>query len=86
MKRKDLSSVPSTALLMGEPIAATSALAQSRGGSGSGMMGGYGAGRMGSGYGGIWLPMLKRVDKEGASALGRELLALLQKVCSRLTT
>ena len=86
MKRKDLRSASSAALLMGGPIAATSALAQSRGGSGSRMMGGCGAGRMGSGYGGIWLPMLKLVDKEEVSAIGREVLALLQKVCSRLTT
>jgi len=43
-------------LLMGGPIVATSALAQSQGGSG--MMGGYGANWMGGGYGGIWLPIL----------------------------
>lgn len=86
MKRKDLRRASSAALLMGGPIAATSVLAQSRGGSGSGMMDGYGAGWMAGGYGGIWLPMLKLVDKEEVSAIGREVLALLQKVCSRLTT
>jgi hypothetical protein len=47
--------------LIGGPIVATSALAQSQGsyGMGSGMMGGYGAGWMGGGgYGGFLLPVL----------------------------
>jgi len=44
MKRMNLKSALSAALLIGGPIAATSALAQSQGGygMGPGMMGGYG--------------------------------------------
>jgi len=57
MKRMNLRNTLSAALLMGGPIAATSALAQSQGG-GSGMMGSYGAGWMGGGYGEMWLPVL----------------------------
>ncbi len=61
MKRMNLRNALSAALLMGGPIVATSALAQSQSGygMGSGMMGGYGAGWMGGGgYGGILLPVL----------------------------
>ncbi len=63
MKRMNLRNALNAALLMGGPMAATNALAQSQGGygmgSGSGMMGGYGAGWMGGGgYGGILLPIL----------------------------
>ncbi len=54
--------VLNSALLMGAPIVATSALAQSQGGSGwgmgSGMMGGNGANWMGGGYGGMLLLIL----------------------------
>ena len=57
MKRIDLRKTLSAAVLIGGPIVATSALAQSQGGYG--MMGGYGAGWMGGGgYGGIWLLVL----------------------------
>ena len=61
MKLTNLRNALSAALLIGGPIAATSALAQSQGGygPGSGMMGGYGTSWMGSGgYGGILLPVL----------------------------
>lgn len=58
MKRMNLRNTLSTALLMGGPILATNALAQSQGGYGSDMMGGNGAGWMGGGYGGILVPVL----------------------------
>jgi hypothetical protein len=60
MERMNLRNTLSVALLMGGPVLATSALAQSQGDhdSGSGMMGGYGAGWMGSGYGGMLIPVL----------------------------
>ena len=62
MKRMNLSKILSAAVLIGGPIAAASALAQSQGGYGpgpGGMMGGYGAGWMGGyGFGGMWLPVL----------------------------
>ncbi|HUX24076.1 MAG TPA: hypothetical protein VMV87_05610 [Burkholderiales bacterium] len=60
MKCMNLRNTLSAALLIGGPILATGALAQSQGGygMGSGMMGGYGAGWMGGGYGGILLPVL----------------------------
>ena len=61
MKRMNFRKTLGAALLIGGPIVATSALAQSQGGygMGSGMMGGYGAGWMGGGgYGGILLPVL----------------------------
>ncbi len=59
MKRMNLRKTLSAAVLIGGPIVASSALAQSQGGygMGPGMMGGYGAGWMG-GYGGIWVPIL----------------------------
>ena len=56
MKRINLRETLSAALLIGGPIVATSALAQSQGGYG--MMSGNGAGWMGGGYGGIWVPVL----------------------------
>ena len=75
MKRMNLRNALSAILLMGGPVVATSALAQSQGGSGSGygmgsgMMGGYGAGWMGSGgYGGILLPVLLIVVVAGLVA------------------
>ena len=60
MKHINLRKTLNSAVLIGGPIVATSALAQSQGGygMGSGMMGGYGAGWMGGGYGGIWVPIL----------------------------
>ncbi|MEO5691666.1 MAG: hypothetical protein ABIQ72_00955 [Usitatibacter sp.] len=64
MKRMNLRNALSAALLMGGPIAAKSALAQSQGGN-SGMMGGYGAGWMGGGYVGMWLPILLVVAVAG---------------------
>jgi hypothetical protein len=60
MKRMNLRNTLSAALLTGGPILATSALAQSQGDhdSGSSMMGDYGAGWMGGGYGGILITVL----------------------------
>jgi len=65
MKRMNLKSALSAALLICGPIVVTSALAQSQGGYGpgngmgsGGMMGSYGGGWMSGGYGGIWLPVL----------------------------
>ncbi len=61
MKRMNLKSALSTALLICGSIVTTSALAQSQGGYGmgsGGMMDGYGGGWMGGGYGGILLPLL----------------------------
>ena len=67
MKRMNLRKTLSAAALLGGPIVAASALAQSQGGNaGSGMMGGNGVGWMGGygsswigGYGGgIWMPVL----------------------------
>ena len=57
MKQMQLRKTLSAAVLIGGPIVASSALAQSQGGygMGTGMMGGYGW--MG-GYGGMWLPIL----------------------------
>ena len=57
MKQMRLRKTLSAAVLIGGPIVASSALAQSQGGygMGTGMMGGYGW--MG-GYGGMWLPIL----------------------------
>ena len=57
MKQMRLRKTLSAAVLIGGPIVASSALAQSQGGygMGPGMMGGYGW--MG-GYGGMWLPIL----------------------------
>lgn len=58
MKRMNICKTLNSIALPGGTIMATSALAQTQGGSGygmgSGMMGGDGAGWMGSGYGGIW--------------------------------
>ena len=72
MKHMNLRKTLNAAVLMGGTIVATSALAQSQGGSGygmdSGMMGGYGAGWMGGGYGGIWLPVLLVVAVAGLVA------------------
>jgi len=71
MKRIDYRKTLSAAVLIGGPIVATSALAQSQGGygMGSGMMGGYGAGWMGGGgYGGILLPVLLVVVVAGLVA------------------
>lgn len=72
MKRMNLKSALSAALLIGGPIVATSALAQSQGGYGmgsGGMMGGYGAGWMGTGgYGGFLLPILLVVVVAGLVA------------------
>jgi hypothetical protein len=70
VKRMNLSKISSAAVLMGGPIVATSALAQSQGGygMGSGMMGGYGGGWMGGGYGGILLPVLLVVVVAGLVA------------------
>ena len=60
MKRMNLRNALNAALLMGGPVVATSALAQSQGGYGMGwgMMGGYGADWMGGGYGGLLLLVL----------------------------
>jgi uncharacterized membrane protein len=59
MKRVILRKILSAAAMIGGSIVAVSALAQSQGGYGPGMMGGgYGGGWMGGGYGGIWLPAL----------------------------
>jgi hypothetical protein len=72
MKRIDLRKTLSAAVLIGGPIVATSALAQSQGGYGmgsGGMMGGYGAGWMGGGgYGGFLLPVLLVVVVAGLVA------------------
>lgn len=64
MKRMNLRNAVGAALLVGGPMAATHALADSPragygpgNGMGPGMMDGYGAGWMG-GYGGIWLSIL----------------------------
>ncbi len=64
MKRMNLRSALSVALMVSGPIAATSALAQSHGGN-SGMMGGFGAGWMGGGFVGMWLPILLVVAVAG---------------------
>lgn len=64
MKRMNLRNALSAALLIGGPIAAASAMAQSQGGS-SGMMGGHGDGWMGGGYVGMWLPILLVVAVAG---------------------
>ena len=66
MKRINRRNALRAALLMGGPIFATSALAQSQGGFG--MMGGYGAGWMGGGYGGIVLLILLIVVVAGLVA------------------
>jgi len=61
MKRLNFSKILSATAMIGGSILATSALAQSQGGYGmgpGGMMGDYGAGWMGGGYGGIWVPVL----------------------------
>ncbi len=62
MKRMSIRNTLNTSALLGGTIMASSALAQTQGGSGysmgPGMMGGYGAGWMGGGYGGIWVPIL----------------------------
>lgn len=58
MKRMNLRITLIAALLMGGPILAANALAQAQGGRGSDMMGGHGAGWMGSGYGGVLIPVL----------------------------
>lgn len=61
MTHTNLRKTLNAAALIGGTIMAASALAdapQGAYGSGSGMMGGYGAGWMGGGYGGIWLPVL----------------------------
>lgn len=72
MKRMNLRKTLSAALLIGGPIVATSALAQSQGGYGmgsGGMMGSYGAGWMGGGgYGGFLLPVLLVVVVAGLVA------------------
>ena len=72
MKRMNLKRTLSAALLIGGPIVAASALAQSQGGYGmgsGGMMGGYGAGWMGGGgYGGFLLPVLLVVVVAGLVA------------------
>lgn len=75
MKHLNLKRISNAALLVGGPIVAASALAQSHGGYGpgngmgsGGMMGGYGAGWMGGGYGGIWLPVLLVVVVAGLVA------------------
>ncbi|MFY9328401.1 MAG: hypothetical protein WAO76_10340 [Georgfuchsia sp.] len=58
MKRMNIRKTLNAVALPGGTIIASSALAQTQGGSGygmgSGMMGGYGAGWMDGGYGGIW--------------------------------
>jgi len=52
MKRMNFRKATSAVVLIGEPIAAASALAQPQSGYGpSGMMGGYG-------FGGMWVPIL----------------------------
>jgi membrane protease YdiL (CAAX protease family) len=61
MKRMNLRKNLNAAVLIAGTITAASALADTQeGGSGmgSGMMGGYGTGWMGGGYGGIWVPIL----------------------------
>ena len=60
MKRVSIRNPLSAALLIGGSILAANALAQAQGGRGSGsdMMGGHGAGRMGGGYGGVLIPVL----------------------------
>ncbi len=68
MKRMTLHNALSAVLLMGGPVAATSALAQAQGGYGLGMMGGDGAGWMGGGYGGMLLPVLLVVVVAGLVA------------------
>ena len=57
MKRVNLRKNLNPAVLMAGTIMAASALAATQDG-GSGMMGGYGTGWMGGGYGGIWVPIL----------------------------
>lgn len=62
MKRMNLKRTLSTALLIGGPILATSASAQSQGGYG------MGSGMMGGGYGGFLLPVLLVVVVAGLVA------------------
>ncbi len=69
MKRMILERTLSAALLIGGPIMGTSALAQSQGGYGPGMMGGYGGGWMGGWMGGgMWIPVLLVVAVAGLVA------------------
>lgn len=78
MKRMILRKTLSAAASIGATIVAASAMAQSQGGygTGSGMMGSngsswmdsYGAGMMGGGYGGIWLPVLLVIAVAGLVA------------------
>ncbi len=81
MKRTNLRNTLTAALLIGGPILATSALAQSQGGygMGSGMMGGYGTGWMG-GYGGMWMPILVVAVVAGLVAWMQDLSARLRDV------
>jgi hypothetical protein len=60
MKRMNLRKNLNTIVLIAGTIMAASALADTQEGygMGSGMMGGYGNGRMGGGYSGIWVPIL----------------------------
>lgn len=71
MKRMNLRRKLSTAQLACGPILATNALAQSQGGYGmgnGGMMGNYGTGWMGGGYGGPWPLILLVVVVAGVVA------------------
>lgn len=68
MKRKNLHNALTVAMLIGVPIAATSALAQPQHGSDSAMMGDHGVGWMGGGYGWMWLPILLVVVTAGLVA------------------
>lgn len=58
MKPMNIRNTLNAVLLIGGPILATNALAQSQGSHGWGMMGGNGVGWMGGGYGGVLIPVL----------------------------
>lgn len=67
MTHMNLHKTLNAAVLIGGSIMAISALAQSQGNYGAGMMGGYGDGWMG-GYGGLWLPILVVIAVAGLVA------------------